>query len=326
MTALSEEFEKVAKLVRKEYGPSAVTTGDKVPDVERVPTGFARLDKILRGGWPKGRIIEVWGPQSAGKTMLLMRTVAVLQAANPKARIVYFDLENTFDKAWASKFGVNLQRLFVVKAVPAERAGDLLLRVIRDKWDMAIVDSVVEMIPEKVLGKDTGQQTYAPVATVLSALLPKVVVLQSNSPTIVILVNQVRDNIGFFLGKGTKSPGGNALYHLDSLKLRVQRKEPITGALLTPALEKRLTEYGVAKILPKKDYGYVMAIKVVKSKVSKEKEFCLLPVLFDIGIVEEAIQGATTSGKPASGAAAGATGQGGASKSDAVRDGAGVKR
>jgi recombination protein RecA len=298
MTGLSDALADLEKKIKKEHGPHAVTTGDKVPDIGRVPTGFAKLDKILRGGFPKGRITEVWGPQSAGKSTLIFFIIAAIQKADPKARVAYFDLENTFDKAWAARCGIILERLVVVKAMTAERAGDLLLLMVRDKWDMVVVDSVVELIPASVLEKETGKATYAPVANVLSALLPKVVVLQSNSPTVVVLTNQVRDNIGFFLGKGTKSPGGNALFHMDSLKLRVQRKEPITGVLIDPTLQKHLDTIGIKSPKPKKEYGYIMAIKVVKSKVSREKEMCLLPVLFDIGIIEEGTGHAKDSSQP----------------------------
>lgn len=245
---------------------------------------------------------------SAGKSTLMFRSIAAIQKADPKSRIAYFDLENTFDTEWAVKCGITLNRLLHVKAVTAERAGDLLLRLVRDNWTMVIVDSLVELIPKDVLEKETGKATYAPVANVLSALLPKVVVLQSNSPTVVVMVNQVRDLIGWFLGKGKKSPGGNALYHIDSLKLRVQRKEPIWGSLLSPGWAKHLEQIGIMKPKPKKEYGYVMAIKVVKSKVSREGEMCLLPVLFDIGIVEEAVRDEATTGVSAAGPAAGGSG------------------
>lgn len=283
----ASELADLIKSLRKKYGPEAISLGSEVKPVGRMPTGLSKLDTITAGGWPTGRIIEVWGPQSAGKSTLMYRTIAACQQANPKARVAYFDLENTFVETWAAKCGVDTKRMLRIGAMTAEEAGELLLKMVRNKWDMVIVDSVVELLPERELKKKVGEQSYAIVATVLSYLLPKIVVLQSSSPTVVLLVNQVRDKIGFFLGAGAKSPGGHALFHLDSLKLRVQRKEPITGALLDPTLTKIVEGMGL-KVKPKKEYGYVMAIRVVKSKVSREKEECRVPVIFGHGIVDGA--------------------------------------
>lgn len=287
VNAIEQEMARLVADIQKRHGDGIITTGDKVPDIQRLPTGIHKLDKILRGGLPMGRIVEFWGPVSAGKSSLVFKVVGHVQRMNPGARIAYYDLENTYDKAWARRCGADPARLLRVGAVSAEEAGDLLLRMVRDKWDMVIVDSLVELIPESVLEKETGKQTYAPVANVLSSLLPKVVVLQSSSPTIVILINQVRDMIGFTMGKGKKAPGGNALYHLDSIRLRLQRKEPITGALVEDSWLKLLKAVGINKIRPKENYGYTLAIKVVKSKVSREGAQCRLPVLFDIGILNE---------------------------------------
>lgn len=275
----------LVRVLRKKYGPNAIALGSDVAPLGRVSTGIEKLDEILRGGWPVGRITEVWGPQSAGKTTLLMRAIAALQKANPKARVAYFDLENTYDEPWAVKCGVNTKRLLRIGAMAAEEAGELLVKMVRDKWDMAIVDSVVELLPGKELERKVEEQSYAVVAGVLSRLLPKIVVLQSSSPTILLLVNQVRDKIGFFLGHAAKSPGGHAMFHLDSLKLRVQRKEPILGSMLTKRMAKAA---GIEHAKAGKKYGFEMAIKVVKSKVSREGEECRVPVLFDLGIYQEA--------------------------------------
>lgn len=281
----SSGIEGLIAEIRKEFGPKAVLLGSQVKPPARLSTGIKALDDAMKGGWPAGRIVEVWGPKSAGKSTLLCHTIAACQRQHPNGKIGYIDLENTFEPEWAKKCGVDLSRLVVVGPVPAEKAGALLLKMIRARWAMAVIDSVVEMLPQAELEKKVEQDSYAPVPRVLGKLLPKVVVLQGNSNTLVLLVNQVRDKIGFFLGEAAKSPGGHALAHLNSVKLRVQRKAPIKGGDLTAAMLKRL---GLKRADSKKTYGFYMAIKVVKSKVSREGESVELPFLFDHGIIAEA--------------------------------------
>lgn len=222
---------------------------------------------------------------SAGKTTLVYIAIAACQRANPKAMIAYFDLENTFEKTWAEKCGVDTGRLLVVGPVPAEKVEALLLKFVRERWAMAVVDSIVEMIPQDVLEKEAGKQDYAVVARVMSRVIPKLTVLQGMSPTIVLMVNQVRDKIGFMFGEGQRGPGGHALHHADSLKLRVQRTSALKGGDLTKEM---LHALGLKRADPAKKYGYNLAVKVIKSKVSREGEECRLHVLFDHGVFQEA--------------------------------------
>lgn len=259
--------DEAIKELEKKYGHSVVRRASKVPKVERLATGIEALDRILLGGWPKGRISELWGPQSAGKSSLVYKTIAACQKKKD-AKIAYFDQENTYEEDWARKCGVDPDRLEHIAALAAEDVELLLLRMIRQKWDMVIIDSVVEMLSEKDLKRASTDPKVGALATVLSNLLPKIVVLQSVSPTVVLLVNQVRDKIGFFMGSGKKAPGGNVLYHLDTIRLEVKRKEFI--------YDKK----------GKKRLGYIGALKVVKSKVSPEQEECRFFVSFKKGLVD----------------------------------------
>lgn len=254
--------------LRRRYGKEAAQKASDVEEVERVSTGLEPLDRAVGGGWPEGRIAEIWGPQSAGKSTLVYRSIAACQKAR-KGRVALFDLENTFSKKWAGRMGVDLERLLVIKAVPAEDVGTLIIRMVRKKWPMVIIDSVVELIPERELKKNVDEESYAVVARTLSRLLPKIVMLQSSSPTIVLLVNQVRDIMGFHLGHAAKAPGGHALFHLDTIKIRVQRKERLE-----------------APWKKGKFAGYQMAIRVLKSKVGKEGEECRLYMVFGHGLLE----------------------------------------
>jgi recombination protein RecA len=267
--------------LRKKYKKDVVIKAKDVLPPGRISTGIAELDAVIEGGLPMGRVIEVWGPESAGKSSFILKIIAALQQRDPKAKIALYDLENTFDQAWAKRHGVDVERLFVVKGMPVDDFEPLFLRMIREHWDLVIADSVVQMLPEKELAKASDKGTVGVLAGVLSRLLPKVIVLQSMSDTTVVLTNQVRDKIGYYFGGGKGSPGGHALAHDVSLKIRVQRKDKLLGKDLTPEM---LTFLGIKKAQPDKEYGYVMALKVVKSKVSTEGEECRIPVLFGRGI------------------------------------------
>lgn len=268
--------------LRKKFGKSVVAIAKNVPLPGRISTGMPELDIALKGGLPMGRISEVWGPESSGKSSFLCKVIAALQKAKPNAKIAYYDLENTFDHVWAAQQGVDIERLLVIKGVPVDDFEPAFLMMIRDKWDMVIIDSVVEVLPERELVKASDTGTVGVLAGVLSRMLPKIIVLQSMSPTAVILTNQVRDKIGYYFGGGKGSPGGHALAHDVSLKLRVQRKDKLLGRDLTDEMKQALGLKG--KVQGDREFGYIMALRVVKSKVSREGEECRIPVLFDLGV------------------------------------------
>ncbi len=266
-------LEEIIEQLRDKFGSAAVQLGKDVPPISWVSSGVEKLDKMTGGGWPRGRLVEVWGPQSAGKTTIALYSCAAVQRLDPKAEVAYFDLENRFNPEWAKICGVDLNRFWRISAIPAEGALDLLIAYVKKEWPLVVVDSVVELLPEKVLKKDADEKTYSPVANVLSANLPKIVVLQTQSPTVVMLLNQVRDKVGFMFGTGQKAPGGQALFHLDSIRLRVQRKSRIT----LPGEEK-------------KQVGIETAITVVKSSVGPEGRECRLGIMQGKGIVEDVDQ------------------------------------
>jgi len=262
-----QQAETVGELVdrlKAKYGPRVIMRGSEVPPIEFVSTGIKELDEACNGGWPKGRVVEVWGPKSAGKTSLVLHVIAAMQRADPKVKIAYFDLENTYTKEWASQLGVDTERLIRVGAMYAEDLGDLLVKMVRKRWGMVVVDSIIGLLPGKELERSLDTATPGVLAMMLSRILPKVIVLQGQSPTIVVLVNQVRDKFGLpMYGEGAKSPGGHALEHFDSLKIRVQRKGPV--------------EKNGERI------GHEIALKVIKSKVGIEDKDCRVKFIWGKG-------------------------------------------
>lgn len=266
--------EKLLAEIREKYGRGSVSLGSEVKSPERLSTGLKALDEILGGGWPKGRISEVWGPNNAGKSTLALVTAAATQRhflagtgfAHCDIPVMWFDQENTYEPIWAARLGIDPLRLRHHGPMAAEDPGDLILQYVRENVPLIVVDSVITMIPEKSLLRASGESEYSPVARFLSSWLPKVVVLQGRSPTVVILVNQVRDRIGFFFGETERSPGGHVLSHLETVKLKVARRGFI--------------KKGDVKV------GYEAAVKIVKSKVGGETREMRFYVSFAQGVLE----------------------------------------
>ena len=261
--------DKILQEIREKYGQKYVGPGIDVPPPPRLSTGLAALDEILGGGWPMGRISELWGPEHAGKSTLALVSAAAAQASypvTPEFPVMWFDQENTFEPTWAAKLGVDLVRVKHHGPLSAEDGGDLILQYIRDKVPLVVVDSVIEMLPEKSLLKGSGEAEYSPVARFLASWLPKVVVLQGRSPTVLLLINQVRDRIGFFFGETVRSPGGHVLAHLNTIKAKIVR----VGFI----------KQGKEKI------GYEAAVRIVKSKVGGEQREMRFYVHFARGVLE----------------------------------------
>lgn len=262
------------------YGKGAISLGSQVSPPERLPTGVAALDAILGGGWPKGRISVLWGPNNAGKSTLALATAAAVQKIWPVEKtsripVMWHDQENTWEPEWAKMLGVDLDRIKRHVPMAAEDVGDLVVQYVRERVPLVVVDSIIEVIPEKSLLKASGEQEYSPVARFLSSWLPKLIVLQGRSPTVLLFTNQVRDRIGFYFGEVDTDPGGQALRHLASVKLKIVRRGFIT--------ERGRDAAGKAADVK---VGYETAIKVVKSKVGGETKECRYQLLFGRGIVE----------------------------------------
>jgi len=263
------KLEQTIKELKEEFGDKAVQRGDEVAPLEFLSTGVSKLDEMIGGGWVKGKISELWGPKSSGKSTMAQITCATVLKSNPKSEVAYFDLENGFDPAWGfGVLGIDPKRFWRISAIPAEGVMDLVVSYIKKEWPLVVIDSVIEMLPKKVLQKRADEETYAPVAKILSANLPKLIVLQTGSPTSVLLLNQVRDKMGVMFGSNQGEPGGKALAHLQSLLIRVQRKSAIENQ--------------------NKQLGIETALKVLKSRVGQfEGNECRIAIMKFRGIVED---------------------------------------
>lgn len=199
-------------------------------DVETIKTGSLVLDSILGGGFGRGRIVEVYGRESSGKTSIAISTAANVQREGGTA--VYIDAENAFDPYYAASLGVNLEELFFSQPNSAEQALDLVSTLTESgEVDLIVVDSVAALVPQAELEGDAGDMTVGALARLMSKELRKLVSKARANNTTVIFINQTRDKIGGFSPFGTPqvTPGGQALKFYSSQRVEIKKGKPIKG-------------------------------------------------------------------------------------------------
>lgn len=202
---------------------------DMVADVETISTGSLVLDGILGGGFGKGRIVEVYGAPSSGKTSIAISTAANVQRSGGVA--VYIDVENAFDPNYAKALGVNLDELFFSQPDSAEQAMELVSDLTKTKLvDLIVIDSVAAMVPKRELEGEAGDVTVGELARLLSKEIRKMIKAASRNGTTIIFINQTRDKIGGFspFGTPTETPGGKALKFYASQRVQISKGKPIT--------------------------------------------------------------------------------------------------
>lgn len=229
----SKEPKKVAgndildtiKSIQTKFGEGAIMKlGDKPKvDVDVVPTGSIGLDYALGvGGLPRGRVIEIFGPESSGKTTLTLHVIA--EAQKKGGVCAFIDAEHALDPEYAKKLGVNIQDLLVSQPDTGEQALDIAESLILSgKVDVIVVDSVAALTPKKEIEGDMGDSHVGLQARLMSQALRKMTPIVSKSKTIVIFINQIRMKIGVMFGNPETTPGGNALKFYSSVRIDIRR-------------------------------------------------------------------------------------------------------
>jgi recombination protein RecA len=189
-----------------------------------IPTGSLELDeKLVIGGWPVGRIVELHGPEHVGKTSMAMIAAAEAQRAYPDRYVGWDDMEQTFDPAWAEALGVNLDRLWLVTPLTAEDVADhLKMFVSSGMCSLVVLDSIGGMISRAEYEKDADEATVASVARIVTRMVKQCSPMARLNDTTVMVINQVRSNIARY-GPETTTPGGWALKHITTMRLKVSR-------------------------------------------------------------------------------------------------------
>lgn len=210
--------------ITKQFGDGSIMKlgeAHKV-DVELIPSGALSLDLALGGGYPKGRIIEIYGPESSGKTTLTLHAIAQVQKQGGTA--AFIDAEHALDPAYAKRLGVDTDNLLVSQPDNGEQALEIAETLVRSSAvDLVVVDSVAALVPQAEIDGEMGDSHMGLQARLMSQALRKLTGIISKSKTTVIFINQIRMKIGVMFGNPETTTGGNALKFYASVRLDIRR-------------------------------------------------------------------------------------------------------
>ena len=223
--AQRKNLELAIQQIAKDFGDGAIMRlGDSTQmDVEVIPTGNILIDRALGvGGFPRGRIVEVFGPESSGKTTLTLTLIAQAQKLGGLA--AFIDVEHALDPQYAKKLGVNLDDLLVSQPSSGEEALRIVETLVRSNaLDVIVLDSVAALVTKQELEGEIGDSTVGAQARLMSAAMRKLTALISKARTIVVFTNQIREKIGVMFGNPETTPGGKALKFYSSVRVDIRR-------------------------------------------------------------------------------------------------------
>ena len=225
MKALQAALSKI----EKDFGKGSIMRmgEEKIENVEVIPTGSIALNAALGvGGYPKGRIIEIYGPESSGKTTLAIHAIAEAQKAGGVA--AFIDAEHAFDRFYAQKLGVDIDNLYISQPDNGEQALEIADQLIRSAAiDIIVIDSVAALTPKKEIEGDMGDSAVGLHARLMSQALRKVTSTIAKTNTTCIFINQLREKIGVMFGNPETTTGGNALKFYASVRLDIRKSAPV---------------------------------------------------------------------------------------------------
>ncbi|MCL1988324.1 MAG: recombinase RecA [Firmicutes bacterium] len=266
MSSKEEALSSALSQIEKAHGKGAVIKMGEMAnmDIPVVTTGIISIDAALGvGGMPRGRIVEIYGPESSGKTTLALHVVAEVQKLGGVAS--YVDAEHALDPSYAKKLGVNIDELYISQPDNGEQALEICESLVRSfAIDIVVVDSVAALVPKAEIEGEMGQSHVGVQARLMSQALRKLAGVAARSQCIVIFINQLRDKIGVMYGSPETTTGGRALKFYSSVRIDIRRAEAIkTGDILI---------------------GNRTKIKITKNKVAPPFKACEVDVMYGEGI------------------------------------------
>lgn len=267
---MADNISAVLKDISKQFGDgiARIMSDTEDLDIERVSSGSLNLDLALGGGFPKARTIEVYGPESGGKTTIALLHAAATQKKYPDKYVFFSDIEHSLDPSLLTAYDIDETHFIISQPDTAEQALDSVEAFIRSGLcSLVIIDSVSALVPSAEAEEDMSKQTIGLQARLMSKAMRKLTPVSSKFDCTIIFINQIREKVGVMFGSPETTSGGRALNFYASIRVSVRPGEPINGP---GGKDDRI--------------GHIINARVVKNKTAKPYKLASFPLMYGIGV------------------------------------------